>query len=100
MDGVTGMLAWLSHVPVGSRVGLYWPANIDFRFVSELRLQRPTTNEPGRARAALLPCPCPRFPHPILQLYTILFILHTTLACLPPLWPRAPLHTDLRCIKP
>ena len=40
MDGVTGMLAWLSHVPVGSRVGLYWPANIDFRFVSELRLQR------------------------------------------------------------
>ena len=40
MDGVTGMLAWLSHVPVGSRVGLYWPANIDFRFVSHLRLQR------------------------------------------------------------
>ena len=40
MDGVTGMLAWLSHVPVGSRVGLYWPANIDFRFVSELRLQQ------------------------------------------------------------
>ena len=43
MDGVTGMLAWLSHVPVGSRVGLYWPANIDFRFVEKLRLQRAET---------------------------------------------------------
>ena len=33
MDGVTGTMAWLSHVPVGSRAGLYGPANIDFRFV-------------------------------------------------------------------
>ena len=47
MDGVTGMLAWLSHVPVGSRVGLYWPANIDFRFVSHLRLQRAGSASPS-----------------------------------------------------
>ena len=39
MEGVTGTMAWLSHVPVGSRAGLYGPANIDFRFVSQLRLQ-------------------------------------------------------------
>ena len=40
MEGVTGMMAWLSHVPGCSRAGLYGPANIDFRFVSKLRLQR------------------------------------------------------------
>ena len=40
MEGVTGTMAWLSHVPGCSRAGLYGPANIDFRFVSQLRLQR------------------------------------------------------------
>ena len=40
MESVTGMMAWLSHVPGCSRAGLYGPANIDFRFVSKLRLQR------------------------------------------------------------
>ena len=33
MEGVTGTMAWLSHVPGCSRAGLYGPANIDFRFV-------------------------------------------------------------------
>ena len=40
MVGVTDTMAWLSHVPSCSRAGLYGPASIDFRFVSELRLQR------------------------------------------------------------
>ena len=40
MEGVTGMMAWLSHVPGCSRGGLYGPANIDFPFVGKLRLQR------------------------------------------------------------
>ena len=40
MEGVTGMMARLRHVPGCSRGGLYGPANIDFRFVYELRLQR------------------------------------------------------------
>ena len=40
MEGVTGMMARLRHVPGCSRGGLYGPANIDFRFVSQLRLQR------------------------------------------------------------
>ena len=31
MEGVTGTMAWLSHVPDCSRAGLYGPANIDFR---------------------------------------------------------------------
>ena len=44
MEGVTGMMAWLSHVPGCSRAGLYGPANIDFRFVSKLRLQRASKN--------------------------------------------------------
>ena len=33
MEGVTGTMAWLSHVPGYSQSGLYGPANIDFRFV-------------------------------------------------------------------
>ena len=33
MEGVTGMMARLRHVPGCSRGGLYGPANIDFRFV-------------------------------------------------------------------
>ena len=33
MEGVTGTMAWLSHVPGCSRAGLYGPANIEF-FVS------------------------------------------------------------------
>ena len=40
MEAVTGMMARLGHVPGCSRAGLYGPANIDFRFVYELRLQR------------------------------------------------------------
>ena len=40
MEGVTGMMARLRHVPGCSRGGLYGPANIDFRFVYKLRLQR------------------------------------------------------------
>ena len=40
MEGVTGMMAQLSHMPFCSRAGLYGLANIDFPFVSELRLQR------------------------------------------------------------
>ena len=40
MEGVTGTMAWLSHVPDCSRAGLYGPANIDFRFVGKLRLQQ------------------------------------------------------------
>ena len=40
MEGVTGMMARLGHVPGCSRGGLYGPANIDFRFVMQLRLQR------------------------------------------------------------
>ena len=40
MEGVTGMMARLGHVPGCSRAGLYGPANIDFRFVSHLRLQQ------------------------------------------------------------
>ena len=40
MEGVTGMMAQLRHVPGCSRGGLYGPANIDFRFMSHLRLQR------------------------------------------------------------
>ena len=40
MEGVTGMMARLGHVPGCSRGGLYGPAIIDFRFVYELRLQR------------------------------------------------------------
>ena len=44
MEGVTGMMARLSHVPGCSRGGLYGPANIDFRFdfrdARQLRLQR------------------------------------------------------------
>ena len=40
MEGVTGMMARLGHVPGCSRGGLYGPVNIDFPFVSELRLQR------------------------------------------------------------
>ena len=43
MEGVTSMLAWLGHVPGSSRAGLYGPANIDFRFVGKLRLQRAAT---------------------------------------------------------
>ena len=39
MEGVTGMMARLRHVPGCSRGGLYGPANIDFRFVYKLRLQ-------------------------------------------------------------
>ena len=31
MEGVTGTMAWLSHVPGCSRGGLYGPENIDFR---------------------------------------------------------------------
>ena len=30
MEGVTGMMAWLGHVPGSSRAGLYGPANIAF----------------------------------------------------------------------
>ena len=40
MEGVTGMMGRLRHVPGCSRGALYGPANIDFRFVSQLRLQR------------------------------------------------------------
>ena len=40
MEGVTGMVARLGHVPGCSWAGLYGPANIDFRFVYELRLQQ------------------------------------------------------------
>ena len=40
MEGVAGMMARLSHEPDCSRAGLYGPANIDFRFVYELRLQQ------------------------------------------------------------
>ncbi len=40
MEGVTGMMARLRHVPGCSRGGLYGPANIDFPFVGKLRLQR------------------------------------------------------------
>ena len=43
MEGVTGMMARLRHVPGCSRGGLYGPANIDFRFVYELRLQQANT---------------------------------------------------------
>ena len=45
MEGVTGTMARLSHVPGCSRAGLYGPANIDFRFVSQLRLQRAGTRQ-------------------------------------------------------
>ena len=38
MEGVTGTMSWLSHVPGCSRAGLYGPANIDFPFVYELRV--------------------------------------------------------------
>ena len=42
MVGVTGTMAWLSHVDVPgySQSGLYGPANIDFRFVGKLPLQQ------------------------------------------------------------
>ena len=40
MEGVTGMMARLSHMPGCSWAGLYGPANIDFPFVTQLRLQR------------------------------------------------------------
>ena len=33
MEGVTGTMAWLSHVPGSPQGGLYRPANSDFRFV-------------------------------------------------------------------
>ena len=49
MEGVTGMMTWLSHVPGCSRGGLYGPENIDFRFVSQLRLQHPSY---------ICACPC------------------------------------------
>ena len=45
MEGVTGMMARLGHVPGCSRGGLYGPANIDFRFVMQLRLQRADRGE-------------------------------------------------------
>ena len=40
MEGVTGMMARLGHVPASPQGGLYRPANSDFRFVAQLRLQR------------------------------------------------------------
>ena len=55
MEGVTGMMARLRHVPGCSRGGLYGPANIDFRFVYELRLQQaiacPSASPRARAYA-------------------------------------------------
>ena len=33
MEGMTGTIAWLSHVPGSPQGGLYRPANSDFRFV-------------------------------------------------------------------
>ena len=39
MEGGTGRMARLRHVPGYSRGGLYGPVNIDFRFVELLRLQ-------------------------------------------------------------
>ena len=46
MEGVTGMMTRLRHVPGCSRGGLYGPANIDFRFVGQLH----GCNEPQIAR--------------------------------------------------
>ena len=40
MEGMTGTIAWLSHVPGSPQGGLYRPANSDFPFVTQLRLQR------------------------------------------------------------
>ena len=37
MEGVTGTMAGLGHVPGCSRAGRYGPANIDFRFVYRTR---------------------------------------------------------------
>ena len=54
MEGVTGMMAWLSHVPGCSRGGLYGPENIDFRFVSELPLQRARLCDFARTAPATL----------------------------------------------
>ena len=34
MEGVTGTMTWLSHVPGYSRSGLYGPANTGFRCVT------------------------------------------------------------------
>ena len=48
MEGVAGMMARLSHEPDCSRAGLYGPANIDFRFVYELRLQQARRRDGGR----------------------------------------------------
>ena len=50
MEGVTGMMARLGHEPDCSRAGLYGPANIDFRFVYELRLQQALSLFRGRAK--------------------------------------------------
>ena len=47
MEGMTGTIAWLSHVPGSPQGGLYRPANSDFPFVTQLRLQRAD----GRATA-------------------------------------------------
>ena len=48
MEGVTGMMAWLSHVPGSPQGGLDRPANIEFSFrvtatvaTSQLRAPRP-----------------------------------------------------------
>ena len=34
MKGVTGMMAWLGHVPGKQRCGLYGHGDIDFRILS------------------------------------------------------------------
>ena len=54
MEGVAGMMARLRHVPGCSRGGLYGPANIDFRFVYELRLQQAGYVHPTGCTKALV----------------------------------------------
>ena len=51
MEGVTGMMTRLGHMPGCSRAGLYGPENLDFRLLKQLQLQRarytPISNDVG-----------------------------------------------------
>ena len=55
MEGVTGMMAQLGHVPGCSREGFYGPANIDFQTAEER--QRREGSDVRRARVSIIHVP-------------------------------------------